>query len=177
MSLEAIDSPKLRKEFLFHALARAHFNAEQAGLNKSGLPNLGSPRILFALMDLDEMGGPTPTQRQLANILRISPATIATSLKSLEKSGYIVRHPDETDSRKNLVYITEKGRQAVLTSRQVFDWVNNYMYHGFSVEERQQLQQFHQRMLDNLYQIGGDTDYGCPPPPPGRKVKPLCSND
>lgn len=173
MSLPDADSPELRKEFLFHALARAHFNAEQAGLSKRGLSNLGSPRILFALMDLDEMGYPPPTQRKLADILRISPATIATSLKSLEKSGYITRRPDETDSRKNLVSITERGRQAVLTSRQVFDSVNDYMYHGFSTEERQQLQQLHQRMLDNLYQIGGGTDFGCPPPPPGRKVKTL----
>lgn len=169
MPVDAMGSPELRKEFLFHALARAHFNAQQAGLNRQGLSNLGSPRLLFSLMDLNELGYPTPSQRKLADLLRISPATIATSLKSLEKAGYVTRRPDEKDGRKNLVFITEKGREAVLTSRCVLNSVDSHMYFGFSTEERQQLQQFHQRMLENLYQIGGDDDPPCcPPPPPPR---------
>lgn len=173
MSLEAAGNPELRKDFLLHLLLRAHFNAQQTGLSRSGLPNLGSPRVLFALMDLTEMGQPAPSQRKLADILHISPATIATSLKSLERSGYVSRQSDERDNRRNLITITEKGEQAVLTCRRVFDSVDSHMFHGFSEAERQQLFEFHQRMLENLYQIGGDADYRCPPPPPGRKVKPL----
>lgn len=174
MSPESPGSPELRKKFLFHTLLRAHFNAQQAGLSRSGLHNLGSPRILFTLMDLREGGYPPPSQRALADILRISPATIATSLKSLERSGYVSRQSDERDNRRNLIFITGKGEEAVLTCRRVFDSVDSHMFHGFSEEERCQLFEFHQRMLENLYQIGGDTEeYGCPPHPPGKKVNPL----
>ena len=47
-----------------------------------------------------------------------------------------------------------------------------HLYHGFSPEEREQVRQFHRRMLANLYQIGGDrrqeplSDPLGPPPEP-----------
>lgn len=169
MSVESAHTPPGREHFLFHSLTRAYFNAQQAGLNKNGLNHLGSPRILFALMDLSESGRPMPSQRELADFLHISPATIATSLKSLERSGFVFRQPDEQDSRRNLISITEKGRQAILTSRQVFSSVDSYMFHGFSQEEQKMVHELHQRMLENLYQIGGDKDFGNPPPPPPRR--------
>ena len=170
----------VRSDFLFHALLRAHFNAQQSGLSRQGLSNLGSPKILFVLMDLEEFfadcaeelemdleerGAPTPSQKELADILRISPATVATSLKSMERSGYVSRETDERDSRRNLISLTDRGREAMLTSRRVFQHVDEYMFHGFTEEEREQVYQLHQRMLNNLYQIGGDEDF-CPPPPP-----------
>lgn len=162
------------RDFLLHALMRAHYNATQAGLVRRGLPDLGSPKILFALLEYPEDGSSAPSQKELADLLHISPATMATSLKSLEKYGYISRQTDLRDSRRNRISITEKGRDAILTSHAVFASVDLYMFHGFSQQERDQVYAFHQRMLNNLYQIGGDKDFGCPPPPPpGRKVKPL----
>lgn len=157
----------MRSDFLFHALMRAHFNAQMAGLSRRGLPNLGSPKILFALMDLSDQGAPAPSQKELADLLRISPATIANSLRSLERSGFITRMADENDSRRNLIFITDKGRQSILTVREAFDSVDDYMFHGFSQAERDQVYELHQRMLDNLYQIGGKEDFNPPPPPPG----------
>ena len=91
---------------------------------------------------------------------------MAASLKSLEKCGYVSRHADARDSRRNLISITPKGRQSMETSRAVFESVDHYMFHGFSEEERRQVFSFHYRMLQNLYQIGGDNDIGCPPPFP-----------
>ncbi len=155
-------------DFLLHALLRAHFNAQQTGLSKKGLPNLGSPKILFALMEYPP--GKAPSQRELADRLRISPATIAVSLKSLERSGYVSRHTDSKDGRRNLISITPKGRQALETSHEVFHAVDEYMFHGFSPQEREQVMAFHQRMLKNLYQIGGDVDANCPPPPPPERM-------
>ena len=167
MSPEQKPRKSMRSDFLFHALMRAHFNAQMAGLSRRGLPNLGSPKIIFALLDLSDRGAPAPSQKELADMLRISPATIANSLRSLERSGFVTRLADERDSRRNLIFITEKGRQSVLTVREVFDSVDDYMFHGFSQAERDQVYELHQRMLDNLYQIGGKDDFDPPPPPPG----------
>lgn len=165
MPTDLSEQTNINEEFLFHALTRAHFNAQQAGLRQQGLPDLGSPKILFALMEYPKDGIPAPSQKELADLLHISPATVAASLKSLEKCGYVSRHPDERDNRRNLISITPKGRQSMETSRSVFLSVDHYMFHGFSEEERRQVFHFHRRMLKNLYQIGGDTDFGCPPPP------------
>ncbi len=160
--------------FLFHALTRAHFNARMAGLRKRGLTNLGSPQILFALIERKEKDLPAPSQKELADLLHISPATIAASLKSLERCGYVSRQTDARDSRRNLISVTEKGEETMRTSREVFDSVDAYMYHGFSPAEQEQVLAFHRRMLQNLYQIGGDEDT-CPPPapPPERMISPL----
>ncbi len=160
----SVETP--HQDFLFNALMRAHFNAQMAGLSKKGLPNIGSPKILFALMELSSRGKPAPSQKELADLLHISPATIANSLRSLEKFGFVTRQTDEKDTRRNRIFITDKGVESMLTIRQAFDAVDDYMFHGFTPEERAQVYSLHTRMLDNLYQIGGKVDFSCPPPPP-----------
>lgn len=170
MSYDLRSDPDVNPSFLLHALLRAHFNAQQSGLSKHGLPNLGSPKILFVLMEYPSDGTGAPSQKELADRLRISPATVATSLKSLEKYGYITRHPDQQDSRRNRISITPEGRRALETSRAVFESVDEYMFHSFSPQEREQINAFHQRMLKNLYQIGGDVDAKCPPPPSSERM-------
>jgi len=162
--LSASHTGETDADFLFHALNRAHFNAQMAGLRQRGLPRLGSPKILFALIRRMEQGLPAPSQKELAEALHISPATIAASLKSLERCGYVSRQTDEQDGRRNLISITEKGRETLCVSREVFRAVDEYMYHGFSPSERDQVEAFHRRMLQNLYQIGGDEDCCSPPP-------------
>jgi DNA-binding MarR family transcriptional regulator len=152
------------RDFLLHSLMRAHYNATQAELARKGLSDLGSPKILFALAEYPADGA--PSQKELADRLHISPATMAASLKSLERLGYITRRTDERDSRRNIIAITDKGRQAARTSQAVFLSVDRYMFHGFTQQEQDQVFQFHQRMLDNLYQIGGDQGLDEPPPPP-----------
>ena len=164
MDMPASPSQDLRAEFLFHSLLRAHFNAQQSMLAGRGLANLGSPRVLFALQDLDRAGRDAPSQRELADLLRISPATATASLRSLEKSGYSTRSPDPHDSRCNRITITPMGSAAADTCRDTFCSVDRYMFHDFTPEERQLVVRLHRRMLQNLYQIGGDGP-DCPPPP------------
>ena len=162
--------PEVSPDFLLHALLLAHFNAQQSGLRRRGLPHLGSPKILFLLMRYPEDGSSAPSQKKLADLLRISPATVAASLKSLELCGYVTRHADEQDSRRNRISITAKGRQAMQTSGEVMRSVDEYMFHGFTPQEREQVMSFHKRMLNNLYQIGGDVDASCSPPPPRERM-------
>ena len=152
---------------LLHHLMRAHHNACTAALNRRGLGDIGSPRLLIELFHCPDDPAQAPTQRELADRLHASPPTIAASLKCLERQGYVERRTDERDSRRNRSFITQKGRDAIRSAVEGFRQVDEHLYHGFSQEEREQVYRFHQRMLDNLYQIGGDEDDGlCPPPPP-----------
>ena len=140
---------------IFHALFRAHHNAALASLTKHGLGDLGSPRLLLELRTCQEHGK-FPSQRELADLLHVSPATIATSLKSLERNGYVERHVDPNDSRRNRIALTVKAMDAMEASHEVFLQVDDAMLSGFSQEEIAALKQYLSRMMENLYAIGGE---------------------
>ena len=152
---------------LFHSLFRAHHNAFHAGMTRAGVEGVGSPRLLMTLRDY-RLQGVVPSQRELADQMRVSPATIAASLKSLERQGYVERRRDEADTRRNLIFITRRGLDALEDSHQAMEAVDRAMFAGFSPEEIDQVESFHRRMLQNLYAIGGDQEAPCPPPPPER---------
>lgn len=163
---------------LLHQLMRAHHNACTAALNALGLRDIGSPRLLWELSTYPDDPARAPTQKELADRLHAAPPTIAASLKCLERQGYVARRTDEKDSRRNRITITQKGRDALESGMRAFQQVDDAMFRGFTPEERELVQAFHRRMLENLYQIGGDRLVeACPPPPipPERKCN-SCSD-
>lgn len=144
-------SPSYRQlELLSQQLHQAHRSAVSAGLSARGLDEVGHPILLTILQSSDQPFA----QRDLAELLHISPPAVANSLKSLEKGGYIHREPFQEDARRNQVVLTDKGRQAVEGCHAVFDAVSRQMLEGFSPQEQEQLLAFRQRMLANLR---GDT--------------------
>ena len=94
---------------LFHGLHHAHKRrvAEEQALR--GVGDLGAPMLLLSLF-YAETAGEQWSQRDVARTLRLSPATVAVSLKTLERDGYINRTADERDQRRNRVTLTDKGR-------------------------------------------------------------------
>lgn len=162
---------------LLHQLLRAHHNASMAALNARGLRDIGSPRLLWELSNYPDDPALAPTQKELADRLHSAPPTVAASLKVLERQGYVERRTDEKDTRRNRISITRKGRDAIAQGMDAFLQVDAYLYHGFSPEEREQVRQFHGRMLANLYRIGGDSRQEPPSdplgPPPGAPPDPF----
>ena len=138
-------------EILARQVNQAHRSAVQAELNAAGLGEVGHPLLLTILQSScgQDPEGQCHAQRDLAQLLHISPAAVATSLKSLEKSGYIRREPG-SDARRNRVILTQKGQQAVSGCQNAFTSVSQRMLSGFSPEEREQLLSFRRRMLRNL---------------------------
>lgn len=139
-------------ELLDQRLVHAHRSAISEELVRRGLGEVGHPMLLTILKYSGESDPDRPwrAQRELADQLRISPAAVANSLKSLERGGYIIREPGQQDARRNRVLLTEKGRQAVEGCQAAFEAVARRMLEGFSGEEREQLLSFRRRMLDNL---------------------------
>lgn len=76
-----------------------------------------------------------PSQKELAEVFHVSKAAMANTMKSLEKSGYICRVVDEEDTRKNIINITEKGRNIVEMSKNEFDIVDKAMFEGITQEK------------------------------------------
>ena len=147
---------------MFHMLHRAHMNAVQSSLNARGLSGLGSPLILFILAHHGDHGE-IASQRALAQAMRVSPATIATSLKSLERLGYVEKRLDDQDNRRNRVAITEKGAAAVKQCFEVFQEIDHRMMEGLSLQERETLDRLHRKMLDNLGPPNQSEQGGCCP--------------
>ena len=138
-------------ELLSRSLSNAHLSAVQAELNAAGLEKVGHPMLVSILQSADEdPEGQFQAQRELADLLHVSPPAIANSLKCLERDGYVRREPWPRDARRNRVILTEKGANAVEGCRDVFRRVSARMMAGFSPEELAQLAQFQRRMLNNL---------------------------
>lgn len=139
-------------ELLARQINQAHRAAVHARLCAAGLSEVGHPMLLSILESTQCVDGPRGchAQRELADLLHISPAAVANSLKSLEKGGYIRRQPSAGDARRNHVLLTEKGAEAVRSCHQIFEEVANQTLEGFSQEEKVQLLSFRRRMLHNL---------------------------
>ena len=133
----------------FQAVSRARKQATIAELNRRGLGDLGNPILLFILHDRG-VDGKVTAQKELSDALHVSPATVAVSLKSLERGGYVEKLPVESDQRRKAVRLTPKGEGAIHRCWQVFQDIDRTMFDGFSPEEVEQVCSFHMRMLRNL---------------------------
>ena len=138
-------------------LHQARQAAIQAELAAAGLGEVGHPMLLCLLGQWDSAGTGVNAQRELARLLKVSPAAVATSLKSLERTGYIRREQGRGDARCNRVLLTGKGRRATEECLACLRRVSRRMYAGLTPEEQAVLRSCCLRMLDNL-RAGGGTD-------------------
>ncbi len=93
------------------------------------------------------------SQVELAKALEVSTATLAVSLKKLEKEGYIIKTVREGDSRVNFVTLTRKGKEVVKSSWEIFETIDGKAVEGFSEDELVQFRGFLKRVYENLQQI------------------------
>lgn len=100
---------------------------------------------------------PDATQKEIARLHETSPATIAVSLKKLEKAGYIRRVVDQEDNRCNRLQVTEKGQLVVNQSYVIFRQIEEEMFAGFSQEDFRDLDQFLGRINRNINRMNQGT--------------------
>jgi len=113
-------------------------------LNKYGLYT-GQPMILHALERM-----PNSTQKELADALHISSATITTSLQRMEKAELLTRMPDPKDTRCKRIALTEKGRSVSKECHEAFEQLDESMFKGFSAEDQEQLKLYFRGVIANL---------------------------
>lgn len=136
-------------EWSFRKMSRIHHMAHGAVFDRLGLKEVGQPVLLFVLSDAKSCGQRC-TQRELGQIMNLSPSTVTISIKSLERRGLVTRQTDENDKRCNFVDITPAGEEAAGKCRQAFDRIDRAMYSGFSPEERRQAAGLFDRISANL---------------------------
>ena len=132
--------PIVGKLNYLNLLHRIHLHRE---ISKHGL-YMGQLPILECVMKNDGC-----TQVQVAQAMRVSPPSIATSVKRMQKAGLLQKTMDETDQRCNRLSVTEKGKQLALSCRKSFDKVDSQMFQGFTPEECALLGDFLDRLIAN----------------------------
>jgi len=111
----------------------------------------GQPPVLRALWEAEGL-----TQTELAEKLRITPATLTKMLQRMEKAGFIHRQGDPQDQRVSRVYLTETGRTIQTRVEQVWRTMEAETFTGFTLEERVLLRRFLLQLRDNLALASGE---------------------
>lgn len=109
----------------------------------------GQPEILGYLIENGEC-----SQKQLADSMGVSSASVATSIKRMCKAGFVERTEDESDRRVNRIRITEKGKKVFAEGRERCNRVDSEMFKGFSESEIDAFSDFLQRITENLSEEG-----------------------
>lgn len=105
----------------------------------------GQPPLLFRLTEQDGQ-----TQHELAQKMRVQPATLTVMISRMVKNGHVVRKRDERDQRVSRVYLTDKGRQAASVLRSTLHQMDDSCLESFSTEEKEQLKSMLLRIQHNL---------------------------
>lgn len=142
-----MEDMKSRKEELsstLHKLGISERYIVDRLLEEKGI-YFGQPPILRFLSE-----NPNATQKDIADSLNISPASVTVSVKRMEKSGIISRETDKDDARRNNLSLTEKGAELEKFAKQTFDAVDSAKISGFSEEEISFMLAIIKKMTDNL---------------------------
>lgn len=110
------------------------------------------PSQHFALVALKHAGRGA-SQAQIADVMQMSHAAVARTMKGLDRDGYIQRSSCGADGRKNEIVITEKGEQVLRQSCALFQDLDARSFAGLSENELIQLGSMLDRVLGNLTRI------------------------
>lgn len=137
------------KKVIFQLInfAIKHRKIMQSCLDETGVYQ-AQHRILMEISH-----NPYASQSDIARIMDVSTATIAVSLKKLEKGGYIKKEVDEGDNRFNKIIITEKGNRVVEQSKEIFNLTDQKVFEGLMEEEKSSLSLMLQKLHDNLLKM------------------------
>ena len=159
------DSPYMNAARMLMRIMRRHHACVERRIGDMGIHH-SQHRTLMELIKRQDQA---PSQRELAEIMGVSPAAVTTILKKMEKEGLVSRSMTDEDNRKNRILITEKGLSTVKESHDVFEDTDRAMFAGFTPEEMALFRSFLARMEENLDAVGAPAD---PPPPPRPDCKP-----
>ncbi len=99
------------------------------------------------------------TQREIADTLKVTPASIAISTKRLQKAGMILKKTDESNLRCNKLYATKRGTELSLNCRDRFNEFDKKLFAGFSDQELLVMKDHLDRMIKNISD-GHEVDMG-----------------
>ena len=125
---------------LSHKFKHVRFGKlEQIGLYQ------GQPRLLHTLLEEDGI-----SQRELAERMVITPATLTRMLQRMETKDLLIRRPDENDQRVIRVHITSKARKIMEKLNIINEKMEEDLFGGFTPEDREHFISFLDQIMDKI---------------------------
>lgn len=125
--------------------ARLHHRIVERRLSGLGVHNSQHWMLMYLART-----GKIPSQKEIAENMNMSPASVAATVKKLAQGGYIEKTGCDSDNRRNQISITPKGMQVVQQSRSYFEEIEQAMFNGLSEEQMQALCDTLGVMMGNL---------------------------
>lgn len=135
--------------------ARSVSRAFDAALANSG----GSLPVWLVLLNLKV--NPRGSQRDIAEAMGITEATLTHHLNAMDSGGLITRRRDPANRRVHVVELTESGQEAFTRLRTAAIDFDRRLRHGITDDEIEQLQGVLDRLAANT---GTELDHGLPGP-------------
>ena len=104
------------------------------GMMEMKAKELGIHRTQHRILMHLARDGMLPSQKELADRLDITPAAVTIALRKIESDGYVKRTLGH-DLRYNELEITQKGRELVKRTHELFGAADRTMFDGFTDEE------------------------------------------
>lgn len=103
------------------------------------------------------------TQADLAELLGITPASVAISTKRLQKAGLITKTLDQDNLRCKHLALTDAGRSAIESRIRLFEEYDQRIFSSFTEEEMSQLMDYLTRIADKMQELEGiEGDFSSP---------------
>lgn len=128
-------------------LSRLLFQRNAHALEKLNI-GVGQIPIMQVLYDSGVL-----TQREIADRIRVTPATISDTIKRMENARFVSRFSNETDARVSFVQLTDTGRTCFEAATRAMDLPYGEMLEGFSESEVNQFHNFIRRMDGNMTRL------------------------
>jgi len=138
-----------------HRLAQAaHAYRVRAGsqLSRIGLHS-GQESLLKALAADDGM-----SMSDLAATLGVQPPTVTKMISRLAAQDYVERRPSVGDGRQAQVFLTERGRRAIVMIDKLWKRIEKDALSGIDEKDRKRLRKLLRQVERNLGARGGKTD-------------------
>jgi DNA-binding MarR family transcriptional regulator len=121
------------------SVSKSHSKLDQLGLYK------GQPPLLEVLWKDDGR-----TQKEIAETLRVSRATISKMVSRMEQNGFLKTLPDNNDGRITRVYLTKKGLELKEEVRKINTEMSQIILNDFSNEEKELFEKLLLKVKENL---------------------------
>lgn len=103
------------------------------------------------------------TQADVAEMLGVTPASVATSTKRLQKAGLVTKTVDSENLRCKRLALTDKGREAIIHHMSFFDDYDKLVFEDFSEEEKERLAGYLNRISKKMRELEGvDVNFSNP---------------
>lgn len=77
-----------------------------------------------------------PSQRELAEYLRLDPSQVVALVDDLQRQGLVVREPDPADRRANVIAATDDGLRLISRARTELQRAERELHAGLTEQDR-----------------------------------------